>query len=65
MNPLLRQQLEKSIEPYEIIGEIEEFPYIEKDGQVHLFKKEFRALVAIAPRGPLVLYEWVGEYKTL
>lgn len=57
----IKEYLQKLIHPAEIIGEPSSFPYIEKDGQTHLFKVEWRALVAISHQGPLVVMSWVGE----
>lgn len=36
----IKTYLEQRIAPAEILGDIGEFPYIQKDGQIHLFKKK-------------------------
>ena len=58
---MIKKYLADRIAPAEILGEVGKFPYTERDGQLHLFKVAYRALVAIAPQGPLVLMEWVGR----
>jgi hypothetical protein len=50
----IKEFLQKRIHPAEIMGEVSCHTYKEKDGQLHLFKKEWRALVAIAPEAHLL-----------
>ena len=57
----IKEFLRNRIAPAEILGEVGCYPYKEKDGQMHLFKVEYRALVAVAPQGPLVLMGWVCQ----
>lgn len=57
----IKDYLRKRVWPSEILGEVEQFPYVEEGGQIHLFKVAWRALVAVTPSGPLVIMEWVGQ----
>ena len=55
----MKEYLQMRILPAEILGNVSRFPHKDKDGQIHLFKSEWRALVAMTPGGPLVLMSWV------
>lgn len=59
----MKEMIQQRIDPAEVLGEVGCFTYKEADGQLHLFKKEWRALVAVAPRGPLILMAFVGEVR--